>query len=112
MAKHGTLLWFDVEQRYKTIKCFEEVMQMSLWFDVEQRYKTIRLWAIANIDMLWFDVEQRYKTISNAANANNNGVWFDEKRKGSPLRALLLTLKSNIMKTQKKTSVITTYMIL
>ena len=38
-------------------------MKCTLWFDVEQRYKTISP-AISPIDLsLWFDVEQRYKTI-------------------------------------------------
>ena len=35
------LLWFDVEQRYKTIVCSSRCHDDSLWFDVEQRYKTI-----------------------------------------------------------------------
>ena len=34
-------LWFDVEQRYKTILHPEKMAAIRLWFDVEQRYKTI-----------------------------------------------------------------------
>ena len=34
-------LWFDVEQRYKTMMARSDRFTRSLWFDVEQRYKTI-----------------------------------------------------------------------
>ncbi len=35
------LLWFDVEQGYKTISFRRYRMTCMLWFDVEQGYKTI-----------------------------------------------------------------------
>ena len=34
-----------------------------LWFDVEERYKTIGGEFIVKFATLWFDVEERYKTI-------------------------------------------------
>ena len=34
-----------------------------LWFDVEERYKTIEKAGFATANELWFDVEERYKTI-------------------------------------------------
>ena len=34
------LLWFDVEQRYKTTDTPTRGVTILLWFDVEQRYKT------------------------------------------------------------------------
>ena len=34
-------LWFDVEERYKTIQEDFELEAKELWFDVEERYKTI-----------------------------------------------------------------------
>ena len=36
------MLWFDVEQRYKTIDSGTSSSTIQLWFDVEQRYKTIQ----------------------------------------------------------------------
>ena len=35
------MLWFDVEERYKTIKQTLRGLAKGLWFDVEERYKTI-----------------------------------------------------------------------
>ena len=56
-------MWFDVEQRYKTITTSLWMAPSVLWFDVEQRYKTI-YGAVAECrGTLWFDVEQRYKTM-------------------------------------------------
>ena len=60
---HSMLLWFDVEQRYKTISLSSSHEDMQLWFDVEQRYKTILENNNITKQLLWFDVEQRYKTI-------------------------------------------------
>ncbi len=34
------MLWFDVEQRYKTTVSARKAPVAELWFDVEQRYKT------------------------------------------------------------------------
>ena len=57
------LLWFDVEERYKTI-CIKEIERLNaLWFDVEERYKTIFDSYLVILSKLWFDVEERYKTI-------------------------------------------------
>ena len=56
-------LWFDVEQRYKTIQWLYPGAGLRLWFDVEQRYKTILPYYQKVMAELWFDVEQRYKTI-------------------------------------------------
>ena len=36
------MLWFDVEERYKTIEPKTRILKSMLWFDVEERYKTIR----------------------------------------------------------------------
>ena len=36
-----SVLWFDVERRYKTIMEREYKEAFRLWFDVERRYKTI-----------------------------------------------------------------------
>ena len=35
------MLWFDVEERYKTISPSSALRHVQLWFDVEERYKTI-----------------------------------------------------------------------
>ena len=34
------MLWFDVENRYKTTECLVSNVVAELWFDVENRYKT------------------------------------------------------------------------
>ena len=34
-------LWFDVEERYKTMTSAQFDLTQELWFDVEERYKTI-----------------------------------------------------------------------
>ena len=57
-------LWFDVEKRYKTIRCTPTKSVRQLWFDVEKRYKTIHLTSHLFIYKLWFDVEKRYKTMA------------------------------------------------
>ena len=59
----SSLLWFDVERRYKTIRQSLRHWQQQLWFDVERRYKTIIESTDNNRLLLWFDVERRYKTI-------------------------------------------------
>ncbi|GEM_PF-1535879 len=62
------MLWFDVEQRYKTTEKLKPIIDQGLWFDVEQRYKTTQRRQQHQHSQLWFDVEQRYKTtISTAA---------------------------------------------
>ena len=58
----GTLLWFDVETRYKTTINEHTLVNSMLWFDVETRYKTTSIFVLASMDTLWFDVETRYKT--------------------------------------------------
>ena len=52
-------LWFDVEQRYKTMGLALYEMNGTLWFDVEQRYKTMQPAVCSPEGELWFDVEQR-----------------------------------------------------
>jgi len=56
-------LWFDVEERYKTIRDHRRRATARLWFDVEERYKTISFIGLCAYVMLWFDVEERYKTM-------------------------------------------------
>ena len=38
-------------------------IKYTLWFDVEERYKTMKPNLLAEARQLWFDVEERYKTI-------------------------------------------------
>ena len=38
-------------------------IKYTLWFDVEERYKTIDTSKPTDGEQLWFDVEERYKTI-------------------------------------------------
>ncbi len=57
-------LWFDVEERYKTIYQSQYETHQQLWFDVEERYKTIERLSSEDSRQLWFDVEERYKTIT------------------------------------------------
>ena len=56
-------MWFDVEERYKTIQETEGRDNSRLRFDVEERYKTIPRTDSPDGPELWFDVEERYKTI-------------------------------------------------
>ena len=63
MSATSSLLWFDVEKRYKTMHHDEVRPGARLWFDVEKRYKTIAAQPPAMLPWLWFDVEKRYKTI-------------------------------------------------
>ncbi len=57
------MLWFDVEERYKTMSSNGLQAATRLWFDVEERYKTIEKCKRTIYQGLWFDVEERYKTI-------------------------------------------------
>ena len=43
------MLWFDVEERYKTMKQAEYNDEAELWFDVEERYKTISRGFVATM---------------------------------------------------------------
>ena len=44
-----------------------------LWFDVEDRYKTTFIIATCAMLLLWFDVEDRYKTTYTTAAPSTTG---------------------------------------